>query len=416
MGSKTTVRYLHKYTPAKGIKEDFEDLLQRFIATETVRYENFVEIWRDMKMPLMFAGRQTEREVREFIEECFRIASQYVLAPYNFQVRVGALYLLYGLFNIQPLFHRVKIRTTNTMWLDLLEFQSEAQRQQHLDVDFVFHKLRFQNAFLFTAKQIEVLHTVDKNKDEVSLSEEFKEEQSVLFDLFSTEMLEQMATVHQHYEAIKVALEGPQATHPSRSLSVIKQDLVPGITKAIIYYQDRRKAGAFKKKAAANVGDDLSSDSMDNEDEEDVDMKPSKKLLLKEKAFAKATVPSGHFRRGKFSASSGSERDEPKHPETVPDVPVPDVPVTVKEMSDEDPDDKDSEQVTALKKSLLNMPFIPTGNDNAPRRGRRKKGKGMTRKKSKSARLVVNPLPAYSGKVNDGGSPVKRGRSRPKRT
>ncbi|XP_033762777.1 snRNA-activating protein complex subunit 1-like [Pecten maximus] len=406
------LRHQHKYTPAVGIKEDFEDLLQRFIATETVRYENFVEIWRDMKMPLIFAGRQSEREVCEFTEECFRIASQYVVAPYNFQVRVGALYLLYGLFNTQPLCSRAKIRVTNSMWLDLLEFQSEAQRQQHLDVDFIFHKLRFQNGFLFTAKPVEVIHTVDKTKDEASLSEEFKEEQSVLFDLFSTEMLEQMATVHQHYEAIKVSLEGPQATKPSRSLSVIKQDVVPGITKAVIYYQDRRRAGTNKRKTTADMDEDIGSDSMDNDDEEDVDTKPSKKLLLKEKAFAKAAVPSGRFRRGKVSASSGSERDEPKAPESVPDVPVP-----VKEMSDEDPDE-DSDQVKALKQSLQNMPVIPTGDDEASRKRPRKKGKSPTKKKAVSAKLVVTPLPAYSQKVKDGSSPDKprrRGRGRPRK-
>ncbi|XP_060069591.1 snRNA-activating protein complex subunit 1-like [Ylistrum balloti] len=412
MGPK--LRYPHKYTPSSGIKDDFEDLLQRFIATETVRYENFVEIWRDMKMSMIFAGRQSEREVREFTEECFRIASQYVVAPYNFQVRVGALYLMYGIFNTQPLCQRVKIRTTHSMWRDLLEFQSEAHRQQHLDVDFVFHKLRFQNAFLFTAKPVEVLHTVDKTKDEVSLSEEFKEEQSVLFDLFSTEMLEQMATVHQHYEAIKVALEGPQATKPSRSLSVIKQDVVPGITKAIIYYQDRRKAGTIKRKAAKD--NDLSSDSMDDDvGDEDEETKPSKKLLLKEKAFAQAAAPSGLFRRGKVLASSVSERDEPQTSRTEP----PDVPVTVREMLDEDPNEKDSEQVTALKQSLLNMPIIPTGSEVVSRKGRRKKGKNQTRKKTNSARLVVTPLPAYSQKVKGQSSPEKpqgRKRGRPRKT
>jgi len=40
---------------------------------------------------------------------------------------------------------------TPEMWHDLLEFQSEAHRQQHLDVDYIFHKLRTQNAFNFVA-------------------------------------------------------------------------------------------------------------------------------------------------------------------------------------------------------------------------------------------------------------------------
>ncbi|XP_069110901.1 snRNA-activating protein complex subunit 1-like isoform X2 [Argopecten irradians] len=354
-----------------------------------------------------------------FIEECFRIAAQYVVAPYNFQVRVGALYLLYGLFNTQPLCHRVKIRVTNSMWLDLLEFQSEAHRQQHLDVDFVFHKLRFQNAFTFTAKTFEVLHTVDKVRDEASLSEEFKEEQSVLYDLFSTEMLEQIATVHQHYEAIKVALEGPGASKPSRSLSVIKQDLVPAITKAIIYYQDRRKAGTAKRKFAVDVDEELSSDSMEN-DEEDVDIKPSKKLLLKEKAFAKATVKGNRLRRRKIT--SRSETDEPnvtEIPQDEANVPARAVPLPVEEMSDED---TDPNQASTLNQSLPNMPDLPIPDTVTTKKGKQRKGKSPT-KKTVSARLVVNPLPAFSDKVQS--SPQKqaptpptrrRGRGRPRKS
>jgi len=54
-----------KHLIVAGVRDDFEELLQRFTATETVRYENFVEIWREMKLPFIFAGRQSEREARE---------------------------------------------------------------------------------------------------------------------------------------------------------------------------------------------------------------------------------------------------------------------------------------------------------------------------------------------------------------
>ena len=41
-----------------------------------------------------------------------KMALKYVLPPYNFQVRVGGLYLLYGLFNQQPLIRKVRVSKT----------------------------------------------------------------------------------------------------------------------------------------------------------------------------------------------------------------------------------------------------------------------------------------------------------------
>lgn len=54
-----------RYEPLCGVKTDFENLLQKFAKTETVRYEKFSEIWREMKMSLLCCGRQDDREVRE---------------------------------------------------------------------------------------------------------------------------------------------------------------------------------------------------------------------------------------------------------------------------------------------------------------------------------------------------------------
>ena len=53
------------YKPEVGVKTDFETLLQKFVATGTVRYDAFAKIWREMKMNLYCAGRQSQREARE---------------------------------------------------------------------------------------------------------------------------------------------------------------------------------------------------------------------------------------------------------------------------------------------------------------------------------------------------------------
>ena len=67
-------RYTSKkytYSPTQGVKSDFENLLQRFTETGTVRFSNFSEIWREMNFSAYCAGRQTLREAREVNFPCY---------------------------------------------------------------------------------------------------------------------------------------------------------------------------------------------------------------------------------------------------------------------------------------------------------------------------------------------------------
>lgn len=57
--------YSTSYNPAAGAKTDFEKLLAKFAETGSVRFEEFSAIWREMKMSLIFAGRQDDQECRE---------------------------------------------------------------------------------------------------------------------------------------------------------------------------------------------------------------------------------------------------------------------------------------------------------------------------------------------------------------
>lgn len=50
---------------AAGFKTDLEKVVKKFSATDCVRYEVFAEIWREMKLNFLCAGRQTDREARE---------------------------------------------------------------------------------------------------------------------------------------------------------------------------------------------------------------------------------------------------------------------------------------------------------------------------------------------------------------
>ena len=48
-----------------GVLEDFESFIEKFTSTQSVRYEQFAEIWKELQMSLIFAGRQSDQECRE---------------------------------------------------------------------------------------------------------------------------------------------------------------------------------------------------------------------------------------------------------------------------------------------------------------------------------------------------------------
>lgn len=303
-------RLLSQYQPTAGVNADFEKLLQQFTATETVRFEKFSEIWRELKMSFIFAGRDSERECREYTEEMMRWALKYLLPPYNFQVRVGGLYLLYGLFNQQPLVRKVRIRVTPEKWKEIIDFQTEARRQQHLDVNYVFQRLRFDDAFCYTATETEVtfnLSTGTSVREEDTAPEEFKDEQSVLYDLFSEQFLEQLTQLHDHYHNVKVGLEGPDANEPSRSLNVIQTNIVPSLLGTVMAYQQRKQH--LRK---ATVSD------TENDDMNDEDYKPSVgdrgniKSEIKAKAYRNVARAS-RSRRHRQAVDSADDSPDKQH-------------------------------------------------------------------------------------------------------
>jgi hypothetical protein len=54
---------------ASGVKTDCQKLLERFTATGSVRFKEFVTIWRDMKFSCIYCSRESFAELYEFTEE-----------------------------------------------------------------------------------------------------------------------------------------------------------------------------------------------------------------------------------------------------------------------------------------------------------------------------------------------------------
>ncbi|KAH3715741.1 hypothetical protein DPMN_058453 [Dreissena polymorpha] len=189
MSAKISRNPKPRYQPELGVKQDFETLLQTFAEFGTVRYAKFAEVWRDMNMSYFCAGRQSQRECREFVEEVFDLAVPYWLPPSSFLVRAGALYLMYGLYNFQLVIPKVKFRVTADQWRTILEFQQEARDQQHLDLDYVFQKMVLEKAFCYVATPKEMYPTSKDQNESTYISDNLKEESSTVEDIFSSSAL-----------------------------------------------------------------------------------------------------------------------------------------------------------------------------------------------------------------------------------
>ena len=50
---------------AEGVKNDFQKIVDKFLLSDSVRYEDFLRIWQDMRMVHIFRGRRTELKLKE---------------------------------------------------------------------------------------------------------------------------------------------------------------------------------------------------------------------------------------------------------------------------------------------------------------------------------------------------------------
>ncbi|XP_067411244.1 snRNA-activating protein complex subunit 1 isoform X2 [Emydura macquarii macquarii] len=176
-----------------GLQTDCEALLSSFKETENVRFEVFSGLWRDRSFHTIFHGLTRPLERNKFTQKALDLAWRYFLPPYTFQIRVGALYLLYGLYSTQL-----------------------CQPKQ---------KLSFR-----TKKKIR----------EIEFKEEFKELSNRVSRLITTDVLEEMMNVHDYYQKMK-CLISTDKSQPDKALNLIKDEFVINIKNTILEYQQWQK-------------------------------------------------------------------------------------------------------------------------------------------------------------------------------
>ncbi|XP_003978679.1 snRNA-activating protein complex subunit 1b [Takifugu rubripes] len=280
----------------KQVQSDCEELLSRFQRSESVRFENFSEIWREMKFFQIFYGT-TKRQKRMFARLILDKAYSFFLPPFSFQIRVGALYLLYSLYGCQTASPQEQIRVPLKDWEDIKRFEKDAVDAQHLDVVYILRQLMAQKAFYFTAMPT-LLSYNKKRKLQKSLQcVGFMEPSSRPQELVSTELLEELAHIHGLYGKMKGSVF-PSTEQSASSVQLIRKDLVLELRRTVVdFYQWQ-----CKKESDEDEDDGGEGTSLQQECSKRADLLAS----IKSKAFGQAseTCRSRRHRHVELNVSS----------------------------------------------------------------------------------------------------------------
>ncbi|XP_065449864.1 snRNA-activating protein complex subunit 1 isoform X2 [Chrysemys picta bellii] len=252
-----------------GLQTDCEALLSSFQETDNVRFEVFSGLWRERRFHTIFHGQTRPLEKNKFTQKALDLAWRYFLPPYTFQIRVGALYLLYGLYSTQ----------------------------------------------LCKPKQKLSFRTKKKMRG-TELKEEFKELSNRVSRLITNDVLEEMMNVHDHYQKMK-CLISTDKSQPDKALSLIKDEFVINIKNTILEYQqwqqDKMKSSSKAKDSEEMTDKKEGGTSQDSEGSE----RASALAKIKYKSYnavAEASKSRRHRQVKLESSESGSDQGKMKTP------------------------------------------------------------------------------------------------------
>uniref|UniRef100_UPI00358F74FC snRNA-activating protein complex subunit 1 isoform X2 n=1 Tax=Myxine glutinosa TaxID=7769 RepID=UPI00358F74FC len=300
---------------AAGARSDCERLLDRFCQSQSVRFEDFSAAWRDMNFSLIFYGRAEDREQKVFTEELLHVASRFLLPSYNFQVRVGALYLLYGLYSTQLCNPPRKIRIALSEWRHISKLCSELNEQKHSDAEYVMHKLRREHAFHLTALPVPLIFCIGKNSKMSKLKEqmdkigELNVDTNRVFSAITSEALEEIQDTHDHYHQLKCAVSSNK-DQPDRSLALIKEDLIQQLHTVIESYNSWKCSRQDSCRSFLGVVDKECDKTQEEKAEEGLS-RAEKIAAIKNKSYTGRIVqPRSRRHRQSDTESKGSSDED----------------------------------------------------------------------------------------------------------
>ncbi|NWU37191.1 SNPC1 protein, partial [Hylia prasina] len=184
-----------------------------------------------------FSGRMRALQRNKLTKKTLDLAQQYFLPPHFFQIRVGALYLLYGLYNAQLCQPKQKIRIALKDWPEILKFHQDLLDSEHYDAAYIFRRLRLARAFHFTAMPKLLTYRAKKKIEDNYFKEEFRDPFSRVNSLITNDVLEELMNIHDHYQKMKRVISADKS-QPDKALSLIKDDFVVNLKDITLEHQE----------------------------------------------------------------------------------------------------------------------------------------------------------------------------------
>ncbi|RDD38771.1 snRNA-activating protein complex subunit 1 [Trichoplax sp. H2] len=187
-----------------AVSHDFNSLLSKFIQTGSVRFKDFSHVWRQSNFSFIHCIHRDGYFRNKFTCELLSIACEYLSSSYEFQMRIGGLYLLYSLYATQLCVPKVKIRLTEAMYRELNVFQETIRKHNHHDADFILRILQNGKAFLFVAMPTrlclnsnQIISPSAENESEVILT------RNAVSNAIDIESLQNLSEIHEQYDDLK---------------------------------------------------------------------------------------------------------------------------------------------------------------------------------------------------------------------
>ncbi|KAG8225057.1 hypothetical protein J437_LFUL000035 [Ladona fulva] len=326
---------------AAGVQTDCETLLKKFLSKNSLRFNDFIEVWQSMSFSLIYSGRETFSELVEFTEEVLQIAKSFMFLPNTFQMRAGGVYLAAGLYYKQPTSGLVKIRLIEKDMDELKTFIHKLHQEGHYDVIYMFSKMFAENAFHFTLtprtygvefniRKYLVHKPGDSNinalRDEESSDEEdFVQETFVKDFLRKIKMLDYLQDVDQKYNGMKKLLYGStDGTLPS-TLNYAYPNVIKAMQDAVKESTTKRiKKDAYKKisktrksQALESVDDNKEESSMEIETSTTKGRQRGREMEFLPEKMADEWVATSHPKNKNYRRSKRENMDKK------PEVPAP---------------------------------------------------------------------------------------------
>ncbi|CAG04700.1 unnamed protein product, partial [Tetraodon nigroviridis] len=209
------------------LTRDVEELLSRFQEADSVRYADFSPIWREMSFADVFLGIPRSSELKRFCRVALATAMKYFLPPYSFQIRAGALYLMFGLYHSQRAAPPAKLRLALKDRAEVQRFLRDSADSGHHDLVYIYEKLVAARAFHYTAMPHVLEFQKQKNPKKEPVCASFLGRASAVQDLVSSDLLEELRNVQGHYAELK-----ERTGEVGSQISVIHRDLVSSLETA----------------------------------------------------------------------------------------------------------------------------------------------------------------------------------------